>query len=146
MGAIMEAINWEAVSAVSEALGLMVVFISLVYLALQVRQSTIAQQGSTHHQFLNTQTSANRAVSGSAEVCELIDRAGKDFSGITSAERFRLIFIFFDHFNQWEFAFDSRRESLLKSDIWNKVNKGYSLCSKRQPGILRNMVNYQCRI
>ena len=36
----MEAINWEALQAISEALGLVVVIASLIFVGLQVRQNS----------------------------------------------------------------------------------------------------------
>ena len=42
----MEAINWDAVSAISEALGLIFVFVTLIYLAIQVRQGNTFQKTS----------------------------------------------------------------------------------------------------
>ena len=104
--------NWDAIATVAEVASAIAVVVSLIYLALQVRQNTVAQQGSTHHQLLSTQTTANQLIGGSAEVCELIEKANEDFASITSAERFRLLFIYYDHFNQWEFAFDSRENAL----------------------------------
>ena len=40
--------NWEAVGAIGEVLGALVVTVSLIYLALQVRQANLQAQGSAH--------------------------------------------------------------------------------------------------
>ena len=42
--------NWEAVGAISEAIGVIGVIVSLIYLALQVRQSNHATQAATADQ------------------------------------------------------------------------------------------------
>lgn len=126
-------LNWNAIGAVGEILGAVAVFVSLLYLAFQVRHNTIAQQSSTHHQFVITQMSANQAISGSAEVCELIDRANKDFAAISSAELIRLTYVFYDHLNQWQFAFDSQQKGLLDPDTWSKNNKGYTRVVETTP-------------
>jgi hypothetical protein len=125
--------NWDAIATVAEVASAIAVVVSLIYLALQVRQNTVAQQGSTHHQFLSTQTTANQLIGGSAEVCELIEKANEDFASITSAERFRLLFIYYDHFNQWEFAFDSRENALMGPNVWNKIDSGYALVAELTP-------------
>ena len=126
-------LNWNAIGAVGEILGAIAVFVSLLYLAFQVRHNTVAQQSSTHHQFVTTQMTANQAISGSAEVCELIDRANKDFAGINSAELIRLTYVFYDHLNQWHFAFDSQQKGLLEPDAWRKNDKGYTYVAKTTP-------------
>jgi len=41
--------NWEAISAIADILGAIAVVITLVYLALQVRQNTQATRASTRH-------------------------------------------------------------------------------------------------
>jgi hypothetical protein len=40
MGAIMEAVNWDALSAISELLGVLIVAVTVIYLAFQVRQGS----------------------------------------------------------------------------------------------------------
>ena len=44
----MGAMNWEAVGAVSAALSVVVVLVSILYLASQVRQSNLQAQGAAH--------------------------------------------------------------------------------------------------
>jgi len=126
--------NWEAIGAAAEIVGAIAVVVSLLYLAVQVRQNTIAIKGSTHHQFLNTQTEANRAMSDDPEICELMGRADTDFSGLSPAEMTRLRLVYFNYFNQWDFAHDARGKSLLDGRTWGKINKGYTLMAKTSPG------------
>ena len=51
--------NWEAISAIAEVIGLVVIVASLVYLALQIRQNTNAIQSGTREAFLNALQNVN---------------------------------------------------------------------------------------
>ena len=117
--------SWEVIASLAEVVSAIAVVISLLYLARQIRQASVVEKTSTHHQFLSTQTSANRIFSDNADVCELVDRANKDFEALTSAELIRLSAVYYDHFNQWEFAFDSNSNAMLPPAVWEKINRGY---------------------
>lgn len=45
--------NWEAISAVSDLLASIAVVVSLIYLAIQVRQSNVLAQGQTRRDYLD---------------------------------------------------------------------------------------------
>ena len=125
--------NWDAIGVIAEVVAAAGVIITLIYLAVQIRQSTIAANASTHHQYLLTQSSVNHSITDNAEVCELIDRANKDFKSLTDAELIRLQFVMYEHFNQWQFAFATGQKSLLEDEMWETYTHGYTHWAQTTP-------------
>ena len=88
--------NWEAVGAIAEAIGVIAIFVSLVYVAVQIRQST--------HQFSRsveaTQLAAFEAniESGNRmrellllhpDLADLMMRGFESYNGMDKSEKFR---------------------------------------------------------
>ena len=130
--------NWDAIGVIAEVVAAAGVIITLIYLALQIRQSTIAANASSHHQLLVSQSSANRCIIDNAEVCDLIDRANKDFKSVTDAELIRLEFVMYEHFNQWWFAFATGQKSLLEGEMRESITRGYKQVVQNSP-VFREM-------
>ncbi len=133
-----ENMNWDAIGVIAEVVAAAGVIITLIYLAVQIRQSTIAANASSHHQLLVTQSSANRSITDNAEVCDLIDRGNKDFKSLTDAELIRLQFVMYEHFNQWWFAFSTGQKSLLEGEMWESITRGYIQVVQSSP-VFREM-------
>ena len=94
-GRVMEAINWDAVSAISEALGLVFVFVTLMYLAIQVRQGNVFQKASADMAKANaTQNAVQtwstlRQMLTDGELSEIWLKANND-EALTAKEKIRL--------------------------------------------------------
>ncbi len=84
--------NWDAISAISEVLGSVAVVITLLYLAVQVRQSTKSDQSTALEGTVNTAIATRQAVYESAELANIINRGMKDHEDLSEDEllRFRL--------------------------------------------------------
>lgn len=68
---------------------------------------------------------ANNVISENSEVSELIVRANDDFGSLTPAELIRLQFVFYNHFNQWLYAYESQERSLMEEPMWRGIIRGY---------------------
>ena len=78
----MEAINWEAVSAVSEALGLIVVFGSLIFVGLQIRQSTDVAKANAYEEAANNWLiNTTKSTLASSQVSFQNGKVSHSFSG-----------------------------------------------------------------
>ncbi|MDH4048127.1 MAG: hypothetical protein OEW68_17760 [Gammaproteobacteria bacterium] len=88
--------NWEAVGAIAELTGVIGIFVSLIYLAVQIRQNT--QQSSLNVEanqlaaFERNIDSANRIrelLVLHPELAELLSRGYKSYKGLEAIEQFR---------------------------------------------------------
>lgn len=85
--------NWDAIGAVGEIVGALAVFLTLVYLALQIRQNTSAVRASALDSSITAVGAIRQAVFSSSEVADIYLRGLASIDNLDQVERdrFRLI-------------------------------------------------------
>jgi len=85
--------NWEAAGAIGEIIGALAVFLTLIYLALQIRQNTKAVQASAVDASISKVTSVRQSMYESAEIAGIYIAgiANPDDLDELSRTRFRLL-------------------------------------------------------
>jgi len=68
-------VNWDAVGAIGELIGAAVVIVTLVYLSLQIRQNTIAQQTTSVWMLTQLFNQTHTSILENPEVAGLLARA-----------------------------------------------------------------------
>ena len=81
--------NWEAIGATGEIIGALVVFLTLVYLALQIRQNTHATRAASHHAVTDALNQLNLALAENEEVASIWVSGMNDRSSLTDIQRER---------------------------------------------------------
>ncbi len=87
--------NWQAIIAVSEALGAIGVILSLLYLAKQIQQNTRVQRRTNVGDIAADLAGTLRTVTCDAETSELVLRALSDLASLDAAERYRFDCFFY---------------------------------------------------
>ncbi len=85
--------NWEAIGAVGEIVGAVAVVLTLVYLAVQLRQNTAAVSTSTYESVTSGFNSVNEVVVGDAEVADIFYRGTVNPESLSPAEGIRFSFL-----------------------------------------------------
>lgn len=109
--------NWTAIAAVAEALAAVAVVVSLVYVAIQIRQNTRAVRGATAHAVTERQQTE---LHWSHELAPVFVKAIETPGQLTSAEAWSL--------NEWLTAAVVMRQNeyrqfrlgLLERDAWKQ--------------------------
>ena len=85
--------NWEAAGAIGEIIGALAVFLTLIYLALQIRQNTKAVRASAVDASISKVTSVRQSMYENAEVAGIYMKglADPDDLDEESRTRFRLL-------------------------------------------------------
>ena len=81
--------NWDAIGAISESLGALGVIASLIYLATQMRNSTIASAVEAKLTTTRFLTEFNRDLINDPELYDLWDRGGRDLDSLDRRESIR---------------------------------------------------------
>jgi hypothetical protein len=118
-------VNWDAIGAIAELIGALGVILSLLYLALQVRQSgsqvvqnTAAVRASTYQSIVDTVANHGAQFLQNERLADITFRGGKDYQSLTDAER-RLFDVNIANFLQAFSAAQYHYESgLLPKDEW----------------------------
>lgn len=108
-------VNWDAVSAYSEVIGAIAVVVSLVYLALQIRQNTRAIRGST----LDAITAhMQEELRWSSEMPLVFKKALDDPDTLTFEESWQLSEWVTAAFTARQNEYHQYRQGLLDDDVW----------------------------
>ena len=111
-------LNWDAISAVSEVIGAAAVVISLIYLAVQIRQNTNAIRGST----LDAITShMQEELRWSSDMPTVIRKALEDPDSLTWEESWQMSEWVTAAFTARQNEYHQYRQGLLDEDVWEAI-------------------------
>ena len=113
--------NWEAIGAVAEAAGALGVLVSIVYLALQVKQNT-EESRIARAQSLNTANAdANALVANNPELSVIVRSGMIDFEALSESDKFRFSTIFFSFMTKYDFSYHQRKSGRLDEVFWKRT-------------------------
>ena len=78
--------NWDAIAAVGELLGASAVLVTLIYLAIQIRQNTSAVATATYESTMTGLNDINVVVAGNPALASVLDRGCQNPDSLNSAE------------------------------------------------------------
>ncbi|HXH61544.1 MAG TPA: hypothetical protein VNI20_09315 [Fimbriimonadaceae bacterium] len=118
-------VNWDAIGAIAESIGALGVMISLVYLAVQIRQSgssveqnTVALRSSTYQSIVDAVANYNSFILQNERLAELTWKGRTEFDSLSENER-RLFRVYLSNvlhcFSAAQYHFES---GLLPKEEW----------------------------
>lgn len=110
--------NWDAISAVSEAIGAVAVVVTLIYLALQIRQNTKAVRGTTLDAITNKLRDELRWSSDIADVWRKVLESPDDMTFNDSWQLSEwMTAAFMARQNEWH----QYQQGLVDREVWLSV-------------------------
>ncbi len=97
--------NWDAIGAVGETVSAIAVVVSLIYVALQVRQNTRASRASTIQHWAAVSALEKQSLYESDELAKLIIAGGTEQSNLSPEDRLRYNTYMIQVFNTFEFLY-----------------------------------------
>lgn len=110
----------ESLANLSEFVGGIAVVISLIYLALQVRQNTEAQRMETYAQAVQRIGALQTEVSKDHELLRAWSRGLMDPDSLTPNQRMQLSWTLYAAFGDMEFLFIAARRNALPGEVWER--------------------------
>lgn len=114
-------IDWQAVAAVAEALGALVVVLSVIYLARQVRQNTVATQAATFHSHMAKETDLLTTWGSDPDLARIfytMAEAPEKLDELTPDERHQAEYLFLAIMRVWEDLYLQRGAGTLSQTGW----------------------------
>ena len=108
--------NWEALSAVADIVGVVLVVVSLVYLAMQIRQSTEMALAESERELLEHWANAVAGISVDDRTTDIFHRGMDDFHSLSNIEKTRFSVIMQRLVNTYISALRMDSKSLVGSD------------------------------
>lgn len=115
-----EALDLGDLADLGEFIGGLVVIVSLVYLAIQVRQNTDSIRAENFARVLERISSTQAALSQDQELSLLHARGVADVWSLTPQERLQFTWWFVEAFGAFEFIFHQARAGAIPEEIWQR--------------------------
>lgn len=125
--------NWDAAGALAEIIGAVAVVISLVYLAIQVRQNTAAVAAQAAHDALAAVRELNQHLMANPPMARIWRIGQEDPSALAEAERDQFAHIVFTFFKTAEAVHAQFIKGTLDPDTWQAWERAFMTWGK-SPG------------
>lgn len=104
--------------SIGELLGSIAVFISLIYLAFQIRSSTATARTSTYQSVVSDFSALNQSMTSTPDLSLLFVNALEDFTSLNADEKARVSQMFFMSFRNFENMYYQHRKGYLEEELW----------------------------
>jgi hypothetical protein len=115
----------EDLGNIGEFVAAIAVLVSLVYLALQIRQNTRAVRAGAHQAMADGISALSLTLSESSDLARIMVKGHADYDSLTLEERVRFDAFVGRVFASWENVFFQRQEGLVGPDMWEAWDEAY---------------------
>ena len=127
-------VNWDAVLAIAQIVGDVGVFLSLVYVALQIRDDARARRAQTVHQLSHSLTDISFAIACYGDLAEIVLRGSDDLKSLSRTELSRFQVYHAGLFRTFDNVYFQYRDGSLNEQIWEGMEKRLEALF-RSPGL-----------
>lgn len=112
--------NLESLANLGEIIGAIAVVVSLVYLAVQVRQNTRAQQTENFSRALDRIAAMQATLSQDPATSVIFSKGVADPSELTPKERMQFTWTMYELFGAFEFMFLASKDNSIPEEVWRR--------------------------
>ena len=112
--------NWDAASAVAEWLGVILVVVSLTYVAVQIRQNTRTVKASTELETGRQWSDFHGRVAHSGDMADIWDKGLTNPEDLTAQEKRKFVWLVAEYFFLVESLYRQRQLGFLGRDSWSQ--------------------------
>ncbi len=120
------------ISGIIQAVG---VVISLIYVALQVRDNTKAIKGATYQSIISAYAEIEARISQDPETARIYRQGCKKFESLTEDEALRFTELVCSIFNLYENVHYQHKNKLLDESLWLGWSEDMKIRLKENPGL-----------
>jgi hypothetical protein len=131
--------NWEAVGAVGEILGAIAVLVTLIYLATQIKQHTLATRAVTNSAYAEAAREFNMAIANSPELARAMANWPENPADATPEDQVLVLSLWRAVFHIWANVYRQYRDGTLDSAIMTALRKEistYSMGASDNPALI----------
>lgn len=110
--------NWDALAAVAELVGALVVVVTLVYVAMELRENTKALRKSAADSALAVVLEFTGDMARDNEVSQLLTQGTEDWDSLSESDRARLAYVLFRVFKIFENIHYHHSLGTLDEETW----------------------------
>lgn len=110
----------ESLANLGEIIGAIAVVVSLIYLAVQVRQNTQAQHTENFSRALDRVAAMQATLSQDPETSVIFSRGVLEPSELTPKERTQFTWAMYELFGAFEFMFLASKANAIPEEVWQR--------------------------
>ena len=110
----------QTLANLGEVVGAAVVVLSLIYLAVQVRQNTQAQRTENYSRAQDRLAAIQSMLGKDSEISLIVSKGALDTSKLTPQERMRFTWSMYEVFGAFEFMFHASRTDAIPEEVWTR--------------------------
>jgi hypothetical protein len=110
--------TWEAVAAISQALGAIAVVLTVVYLSIQIRKNRLATQSQTYYLTTAAFGQTASSIASSGELSRIYRMGLSTPDRMEEEESFRFALLGISQFRAYENLFYQHRSGFVDEDFW----------------------------
>ena len=110
----------QTLANIGEIIGAVTVVLSLIYLAVQIRQSTQAQRTENYSRALDRLAAMQSSLSQDDEFSLMFSKGAFDASKLTPPERIRFTWSLYEAFGAFEFMFHASKTDAIPDEVWKR--------------------------
>lgn len=118
--------NWEAIGAFGEFVGAGAVVVSLIYLAIQIRDQNSEARTAGMHAVSQGFRDGIVSLAEIPHVAEIWIKSNEDPTSLADEELVQMFAVAQRNFRVWEEAFRLHRDGRLDEEIWEGITKQYA--------------------
>ena len=126
--------NWDAIGAIGEILGALAVFISLGYLATQIRQSNRQARTDSLRDATKGWTDQHQSAFDTEEKVAFMRRALSSYSSLSADEKGRLFSTLIGYIAAFDSLYNQHQAGLLQENTFRTLESAF-IALVRCPGV-----------
>ena len=112
--------NLESLANLGEIVGAVAVVVSLVYLAVQVRQNTQSQRTENYARALDRLASMQSLLSQDDELSRLFAKGVEDVHSLNPRQKIQFTWSMYEAFGAFEFLFHAAQDRSIPEEVWER--------------------------
>ncbi len=112
--------SWDAASAIAEWIGVILIIVSLMYVALQVRQNTETIRSATELETGRMWSELHARVAHSPDMVDIWDKGHTNPDSLSSTEKRRFIWFVAEYFFVVENLYRQKKLGFLSLETWSQ--------------------------
>ena len=116
--------NWDAIGAVAEILGAIAVVVTLIYVAIQIRQGTKVARASAYLEYGAHISNQFHAVAYDETLTRLLLAGEAEWNQLSDVDKARLVYMWIGAFRNYETILLQVEEGLLDEDALDRLGWG----------------------
>jgi hypothetical protein len=110
----------QTLANIGEIIGAITVVLSLIYVAVQIRQSTQAQRTENYSRATDRLAALQSLLSQDDEFSTIFSRGVLDTTKLTSQQRIRFTWSLYEAFGAFEFMFHASETDSIPEEVWGR--------------------------